>query len=73
MEEKTAHFRRKDNSTIHEAYDILVGADGMRSRVRSSLEASDPSFKVQANPLCLRYKSIRDLPEPVDSGKKHGT
>lgn len=42
-----AKFENKDGEGTERAYDMLVGADGVNSRVRSELEAQVPEFTVR--------------------------
>ena len=51
---RTATFERGDGDTFEREYDMFVGADGVNSRVRKSLEDNVPGFTV-------RQKEVRAL------------
>ncbi|CAN0516457.1 unnamed protein product, partial [Scytosiphon promiscuus] len=45
--ERVAAFERHNGQVVERAYDMLVGADGVNSRVRGALEKEVPDFTVR--------------------------
>lgn len=57
-----ATFENKEGESIERAYDILVGADGVNSHVRSELEAKVPEFTVTQKEVRFGRTMVPGLP-----------
>ncbi|CAN0489605.1 unnamed protein product, partial [Scytosiphon promiscuus] len=44
---RVATFERGDGEIVEREYDMLVGADGVHSRVRNALKENVPDFTVE--------------------------
>ena len=57
---RAAIFERASGDTVELEYDMLVGADGVNSRVRKSLEENVPDFTVRQREV--RYVAYSRAP-----------
>ncbi|CAM9788399.1 unnamed protein product [Scytosiphon promiscuus] len=58
MERRVAAFERQNGQVVERAYDMLVGADGVNSRVRGALEKQVPDFTVRQREDFMAFKTI---------------
>eukprot|EP00210_Caulerpa_lentillifera_P004352 g4150.t1 len=61
LEDQEIQFQNQDNTIIKKSYDLLIGADGANSEVRTVMENEIESFTVSHKPSNLYYKSYRDI------------
>ena len=72
-DERRVHVRRiADGSESYVGYDLLVGADGVRSGVRAALVANHRDFELRVEDIFERFKSVHiDLPDGMESNCMH--
>ena len=58
----TVHITDSTGHSSQETFDLIVGADGRRSKVREAMQANDPRMTVDVVPGWRSYKSFKDLP-----------
>jgi 2-polyprenyl-6-methoxyphenol hydroxylase-like FAD-dependent oxidoreductase len=54
-------FEQSDGSKVTEGYDLLVGADGVGSAVRTSLQQYYPDMSVVVTDSGREYKTYKNL------------
>eukprot|EP00752_Nemacystus_decipiens_P010969 g9749.t1 len=59
MGKRVATFKRASGDTVEREYDMLVGADGVNSRVRKALEENVPDFTVRQQEDDMDFKTIK--------------
>lgn len=50
---RVATFERGDGEIVEIEYDMLVGADGVKSRVRNALKENVPDFTVEQRQVII--------------------
>ena len=61
-----------DGSETYRPYDLLIGADGVRSGVRAALVANHRDFECSVSDIFERFKSVHiDLPDGVEPNCMH--
>ncbi|CAN0208273.1 unnamed protein product [Ectocarpus sp. 6 AP-2014] len=58
MEQRVATFERGNGDVVESEYDMLIGADGVNSRVRKELEENVPDFTVRHREDPMAFKTI---------------
>jgi len=70
--QRRVHVRAADGTDAYVSYDLLVGADGVRSGVRAALLAQHRDFECVVEDMPTRSKSILiDTPRGVESNFVH--
>ncbi|GMH45840.1 hypothetical protein BSKO_13803 [Bryopsis sp. KO-2023] len=66
---RVVRFSNLDGKTSEFSYDLLIGADGINSRVREALQSAG-HLKFSQRASKGRYVSIRNLPPPKEAPKE---
>lgn len=61
FERQIVKFKNERNEMIEEAFDLLIGSDGINSRVRAELQKHDKNFNLEKKPSERLYCTVRDL------------
>eukprot|EP00550_Attheya_septentrionalis_P006853 CAMPEP_0198296104 /NCGR_PEP_ID=MMETSP1449-20131203/30989_1 /TAXON_ID=420275 /ORGANISM="Attheya septentrionalis, Strain CCMP2084" /LENGTH=510 /DNA_ID=CAMNT_0043996615 /DNA_START=148 /DNA_END=1680 /DNA_ORIENTATION=- len=70
--EKRLFVRGPDKSEYYVDYDILIGADGIRSVVRSAFVQHDRHFECKTSDIFARFKAVHvELPKSMDDASLH--
>lgn len=64
-------FQEADGSRVSEAYDLLVGADGVGSAVRAALQQYYPGMTVVVTDSGREYKTYRNLRGDIEPDGEH--
>jgi 2-polyprenyl-6-methoxyphenol hydroxylase-like FAD-dependent oxidoreductase len=71
-ERTRVHVRASDGVETYVPYDLLIGADGVRSGVRAALVAHHRDFELSVHDIFERFKSVHvDLPKGMENDAMH--
>ena len=71
-EQRRVHLRAADGTESYSPYDLLVGADGVRSAVRAALVANHRDFDCSVSDIFERFKAVHiPLPPGVEDNTMH--